>query len=102
MRDIEKEAAADKRAARIGEFVEAWSAGDVLGGLAGGVLKDVRIRMPTEEDPGALVVVKASSDEGSRIAFVGAYNVGDALLAWRAKARAGSLKWREDVPWKQR
>lgn len=102
MRDIDQEGRAEKRAARIGAFIEAWGAEAALTGLVEGVLRDVRIRMPTEEDPGVLVIVRAFSAEGDRIVFVGAYNAGDALLAWRARAGAGSLKWRDDVPWEQR
>lgn len=102
VRDVEAEARRAKRHARIGEFVCALSQGAGTRGLAEGVLVSVKARFPTEEEPSTLLVVRARSEEGAVIAFVGAYSLGDALLAWRARVSAGSMKWREDVPWEQR
>lgn len=99
MRDIEAEAAEEKRAVSVGTFILQLTQGGGLGGLAGGVLKGFSVRMPTEEDPAVLLIVKAGSDKGPRVAFVGAYRLGDALLAWRARDRKGRMKWREDKPW---
>lgn len=102
MRDAEVEAADAKRARRIGEFVDALAHGVGVMGLEAGALLSVKVRFPTEEDPSTLLIVRARSGEGLVIGFVGAYSLGDAILAWRARIGAGTMKWREDVPWEQR
>lgn len=102
MRNVDAEASDEKRYVRIGEFVDRLGGRAGVESLEGGVLKSVRVRFPTEEDPSALLIVRASAEEGERIAFIGAYGCGDAILAWRAKDKAGRMKWREDVPWEDR
>lgn len=102
MRDAKKEAALQLRHERIGEFLEAVQEGRGAEGCEGGRVTGIRIRLPTEEDPSALVVVKVATETGSMIGFVGAYRVADAILAWRARCLAGTMKWREDVPWSER
>ena len=102
MRDADREEALSKRHRRIGEFVdalpdwEAWERPRTTG------LVSLKVRFPTEEDPSALLVVRSTTEEGGLICFVGAYSLGDALLALRAKLLKGSAKWREDVPWSER
>lgn len=99
MRDIEREAAAEKRTAAVGRFMDQLAQGEGLGGLANGVLVGFCVKMPTEEDPATLLIVKALAPEGKRVAFVGAFRVVDVFLAWRKRSRSGRMKWREDKPW---
>lgn len=70
-----------------------------LQGLVGGDLIDVRFKMPQEEDPMVLMVVRATDATGRRVAFVGAGSVCGALLAWRKLDAGAGLRWREDKPW---
>lgn len=102
MRDVNKEAKQGVRDRRIGEFVNSWGEESCVRGLEGGTLVDVRVRLPTEEDPSTLLVIRASGKQGKVVAFVGAFSVGDAVLAWRARCVAHTMKWRPDVPWKDR
>lgn len=102
MRDTKEEAVQERRAARLGEFIEVLGQGHGTEGLEDGTLKDIRVRFATEEEPSTLLIVRATSREGDHIAFVGAYSAADALLAWRAKDAGPGLKWREDVPWGER
>lgn len=102
MRDANKEAALERRHRRVGEFLESLGQIGGLGGLQEGALVDFRVRLPTEEEPAALLIVRAAGAEGRVIAFVGAYGVIDVLLAWRARSEVGRMKWREDVPWSER
>lgn len=102
MRKIKSEADAERRAARVGAFLEALGDGLGVTGLEGGGLTSIQIRLPTEADPSVLLVLKATSGEGKRIAFVGALRISGAILAWRAKDAEGSLRWREDLPWSER
>lgn len=102
MRDVEREAAAERRSRRIGEFIESLSGDQDLRGLTKGRLVGFQVRMPAEEEPSALLIVRALAEEGRRIAFVGAFSVGDAILAWRAREGGKGMKWREDIPWAER
>lgn len=102
MRDIEEEAVQDRRCRRVGEFLDKLGRGMGAEGLANGVLTDIRIRLATEEEPSVLLIVRGWDERGKHIAFVGAFSVIDALLAWRAKREHKGLKWREDVPWSER
>lgn len=99
VRDAEEEAVEGRRSRRIGEFIEALGSGAGVARVAGWSLKELRIRFPTEEEPSTLLIVKAQSPAGGRIAFVGAYSAADAVLAWRKRCTTGGLKWREDLPW---
>lgn len=99
MRDVEREAVWGKRVAAIGEFIEALGSGRGVTGVDGGTLVRVTIRCPTKESPEALLVVKVSGTEGDKVGFVGALDVGTALLMWRARDGAAGLKWRPDRPW---
>lgn len=102
MRDVEQEAAVEKRDRRVGEFLAALGEGVGVGELPGGRIDGFRVRLPTEEDPGTLIIVRASSGSTKVVAFVGAYDLSSATLAWRARSRVGRMKWREDRPWKDR
>lgn len=102
MRDADLEAAEAKRQRRVGEWLEAIHEGRGCTGLRGGVLREVRFKMPAVEDPMVLMVVKATDETGDSIAFVGAPTVSAALLAWRKRDGGAGLKWREDVPWSAR
>lgn len=99
MRDVEEEAGQDRRQARIGEFVEAIERGRGLKGLPGGVVNEVRMLTNKREAGDALLVVKASAGGERWVAFVGARNVGEAMLTWRQKDRGKGLRWRKDKPW---
>lgn len=102
MRDAEREQGAERRARKIGDWIGAIEGGLPTAGLEGGKLTGLQVRFPTEEEPSTLLIIKASSEAGKHIAFVGAYNLGDALLAWLARAKGDRVRWREDVPWGQR
>ena len=99
MRSIEGEGAVQKRWARVGEWLDALLAGHGRNPLEGVQLTEIRIRMPTEEDPMVLLIVKAAGATGKSIAFVGAGTPVQALLAWRKRDAGPGLKWREDKPW---
>lgn len=102
MRDVDQEQVQEKRARRIGEFIDQLGSGVGVRDLPGGVLTAYKVRFPTEEEPNALVIVRARTREGLWIAFVGAYGLGDAVLAWRARQAGKGMRWREDVPYDER
>jgi len=102
MRDAQSEEAAGRRCRRVGEWLERLGTGVAPVGLPEGRYDGFRVRLPSEEDPSTLLVVRASEKGAKWIAFVGAYTVADAFLAWRAREQAGSMRWREDVPWGER
>jgi hypothetical protein len=58
--------------------------------------------MPSEVEPSTLLIVRASAKGEKFIAFIGAFSVTDAILAWRARVLGDGLKWRVDVPWEGR
>lgn len=99
MRNGDDEAREAKRSQRIGQVVEALGSAWLCGSLERGVLKDVRLRLPTEADPGVLLVLRATSAAGSHVAFVGGPDAGSVLLAWAERARKERVRWREDKPW---
>lgn len=102
MRDGEAEEVEARRARRVGEFLAIVGTGRAAAPLEGGRVTAWRVRMPTEEEPSVLLVVRAVAGEEGHIAFIGAFSVTDALLAWRARATGSGMKWREDVPWGER
>lgn len=102
MRNADREAVWNKTNRRIGEWVEVLDWERELKGLEGGVMDSVFIRLPSEDRPEALLVLKAHVGEQRYVSFAGALTVGQALLTWRAKAMGTGLKWREDVPWSER
>jgi hypothetical protein len=102
MRDAEREADEARRSRRIGEFIESLEGSKGSASIEGDRLVGFQMRMPTEEEPSALLIVRVASEKGRRIAFVGAFSAADAMLAWRARVKAGKMKWREDVPWAER
>lgn len=85
----------------MGEFLESLGAGRGVGGLEGGRVLSIKVRLPTEVEPSVLLVVRATSAAGPRIMFVGAYDLGDAILAWRARSVAEGIKWRIDVSYEE-
>lgn len=91
-----------KRLQSVGEFLEGLGAGLGCKGLVGGVLQDVRIRLGTAEDPGVLLIVRATDGADQVVGFCGGSSVTEALLAWRQKDSAVGLKWRPNVPWSER
>lgn len=102
VRDAEREAKDQRRHERVGEFLDAVAAGRGAEGLTEGRVTAIRMRLPSEEDPSTLLIVKVSSEEGDSIAFVGAFSLCDAILAWRARSEKGTMQWRDDVPWAER
>lgn len=102
MRDAAQEAKEERKCKRVGAFIRALREGAGVRSLPEGVLTSVKVRFPTEEEPSTLLVVRASSGEGPRIAFIGAYDVGDALLAWMKRDEGQRMRWRKDLPWEQR
>lgn len=102
MRDVDLEAEYVRRCARVGEFLTGLGRGMGAQGIEGGVVTRVNIRLPTDDQPDTLLVVKVSGDAGAFIGFVGGLDIGTAVLAWRAKDGAAGLKWRVDVPWAER
>jgi hypothetical protein len=99
MRNVDLEQRWQKRVAAIGQFIESIEEGHGARGIEEGRVTRITIRFPSEEEPEALVVVKASSPNGDAVGFVGGMDVGAAILTWRAKDARGGLKWREDKPW---
>ena len=102
MRDAEEEQAHHKLLAKVGEWVMALGAGRGCEGAAGGVLTEFRVRMPREDEPMALLIVKVTGEDAKYIGFIGAPTAEAALLAWRARDGKGGLKWRVDLPWGER
>lgn len=102
MRDAREEAVQERRCRRVGEFLDAVGRGLDAVGLKNGTLTDIRIRLASEEEPSVLLIVRGYDEAGKHIAFIGAFSVVDALLAWRAKEGSKGMKWREDVPWSER
>ena len=102
MRDKEAEAREGRLNRRVGEWLAAVSTGRGAAGLEGGRVRQITMRLPTEEDPSTLLVVKAQNEVGSYVSFVGAYNLADALLAWRARCKNDRMRWRENRPWEDR
>jgi hypothetical protein len=102
VRDVEREAIWDKRVRAVGEFIEAIGGGRGTTGLRGGSVTRITIRCPSREEPEALLVVKATGEDGDVVAFVGGLDVSTALLTWRAKDGSKGLKWRADKPWSER
>lgn len=82
--------------------MEAIGGGRGVQGLQEGVLRDVRFKLPQEDDPMVLMVVRAVDATGKKVAFVGAGDVCGAVLAWRKRDGGAGLRWREDRPWGER
>lgn len=101
-RNSAREAQWMARCSRVGEWLEALDEGRGTEGVPAGVLTSIHVRMPTEDNPETLLVVKVEGSEGKVIGFVGAMGLAGAMLAWRAKDRTSGLKWREDLPYEQR
>lgn len=102
MRKIDAEARVNTANRRVGEFLQGLTEGRGAEGVEDGKVTRLTIRLPTEDQPEALLVVKAEGSGGAFVAFVGGLGVCQALLVWGAKDRAGGLRWREDVPWDER
>ena len=99
MRKQDDEAWLNKRNRRAGEWLAAIEVGRGVTGLTEGTLRDVRFKLPREEDPMVLMIVRADDATGKRVAFVGAGSMVGALLAWRKLDVREGLRWREDKPW---
>ena len=101
-----RSAEAEKRLAavhrRVGELLDGIDQGMPLKGIEEGRVTRITLRLPTEESPEALLIVKAVVGEDKRIAFIGGLGIIQALLTWRAKEGGPGLKWRADVPWELR
>ncbi len=99
MRMADREAAWEKRLVRIAEWLEASESGELGAGAEGVQVLEVRMLLNAREAGDTLLVLKGCRAGEPVVAFVGALNVGQAVLTWRQKTRAGKLKWREDRPW---
>ena len=102
MRNASNEERAARRNRRIGELVEALGPESRPGWMGATEVTSIKIRFPTEAAPTTLLVIQANVEGNRKIGFVGAFSLGDALLALGARMREGSMRWREDVPWEQR
>lgn len=102
MRRTEAEERVNRANRRVGEFLQALTSGRGASGVPEGAVTRVTIRMPTLEQPEALLVVKASGESGDVVAFVGGLDLCQAILVWAAKDAGPGLKWREDIPWAER
>lgn len=102
MRSAEAEKRLNAVNRRVGELLDAVANGMEPKGLDEATLTRINIRLPTRDSPESLIVVKAVSEQGRHIAFVGGLDVVQAMLTWRAKEAGPGLKWREDVPWSER
>jgi hypothetical protein len=101
-RDSDREAAWTRRLASAGEWLDNLDRGRGVSGLESGQIRDIRIRLATEDDPGVLLIVRAFDANGAWVAFVGGLDVVTALLTWRSKDSAKGLKWNVDKPWSGR
>lgn len=102
MRKVDAEARVNTRNRRVGEFLQALTEQRGASGVAGGVVTKVTIRLPTEDAPEALLVIKVRSGEEDFVGFVGGLDICQAILVWAAKDQGPGLRWREDVPWGER
>jgi len=98
-RDVGREQQWMKRLAAVGEWLEAVENGHGTEGLHEASIRDIRIRLASESDPGVLIIVRAFDDRGKWVGFVGGLDACTALLTWRQKDRSGGLKWSVDKPW---
>lgn len=98
-RNQEQEQKWDRRNARAGEWLDSLLAGHGTEGLDEGEIHDIRVRFPTEGDPGVLLIVRAHNAAGRWVAFVGGPDVVTALLIWRQKDSSSGLRWNVDKPW---
>lgn len=99
VRSEEREQRDAKRNRAVGEWMEALEFGRGLEGLADGRLIDIRFRMPTDESPEVLLVVRAGVADKRYVAFIGGLDITQVILAWRKRDRGRGLRWREDTPW---
>lgn len=99
MRDATREQEWTKRVAAIGEFMESVGHGKGATGVRGGAVTGITIRCATVDRPEVLLIVKAMGEDGAVVGFVGALDLGTAILTWRARDGAKGLRWREDRPW---
>lgn len=99
MRKQAIEAAWQKRLVRVGEFLEAIEEGRGTEGLEDARVLEVRILTNQRDAGDTLLVIKAREGDQQYVAFVGARNVGEAILTWRQRAGKKGLKWRPDKPW---
>lgn len=102
MRNADAEARENTRNRRVGEFIQAVTDGQGAAGLETGRVSRITMRLPSRDDPEALVVVKASGEGGDFVAFIGGLDLVQALLTWAAKDQGKGLRWRVDIPWGQR
>lgn len=102
MRNAGAEERLNRKNRRVGEFLDAIARGLEPRGLEGAQVVRINIRLATQLSPEALVVVKAVSENGRHIGFVGGLDIVQALLTWRAKEAGPGLRWREDVPYEER
>lgn len=63
------------------------------------VLNEVRFKLDQDNRTSVLVIVKAASGEGKKVAFVGGPDFETAMLALGKALAGASLKWREDRPY---
>lgn len=102
MRQVDAEARLAKIHRRVGELLDSVGERMPIKGLVNARITRINIRTQTETDPGVLLVIKATGEQGDHIAFVGGLDIIQALLSWRAKEAGPGLRWREDVPWTER
>lgn len=102
MRDVSGEARLEKKHRRCGEFLAALTEGRGAEGVPDGTLTRITIRLPSEDDPETLWVVKATGSTGDKVAFIGGLDLCQALLTWAAKSGGKGLRWRDDIPWEAR
>jgi len=89
----------EKRLRKVGLAVDLVDILRERGDESGVVWTDVRLKLDADNRTGVLVVAKGVLEGTKVVAFVGASNVAEALLALYGRVRAGDLRWREDRPW---
>lgn len=99
MRDADGEKAWERRLTGASMCLEALTSGWGCKSLKNGKVSKITILLPSPERGECLLVVKAHSDDGDFVGFVGGLDVVTAMLMWKAKEGGQGLKYREDTPW---
>lgn len=61
---------------------------------------DLSFKLDADNRTSVLVVVKGTAEGAAVVGFVGADSMESAVLALSKRLVGGSVKWREDLPWK--
>lgn len=71
-----------------------------LPGEDGVRVTEIRLKLDADNRTSVLVVVKGIDDEGAVVGFTGGRDLEAAVLSLEGRLKAGTMRWREDRPWK--